>query len=106
MSNEVGYWNWWGGFHRNRDSRAYLGLLWLILSKPWNPAHRKLGTRYIWRRWVHRRCDTTDFHHVIYCLLDPWVRKREAEDRYVEVWKGRYALNGGSDSALNTPTVR
>lgn len=90
MYNATGYYNWFDGFHRSTDRKVYLSLLLLILKKPWNPAYRKLGVRYIWRRWVHRRCDTTDFHHDIYCDLDPWVKKRELERQYVEAWKGHY----------------
>lgn len=101
MYNETGFYNWFGGFHLNQDRVAYLGLLLLLLKKPWNPAYRKLSTRYLWRRWVHRRCDTTDFHHEIYCMLDPWVRKRDAEYRYVKIWEPYYAAQKERDTLQN-----
>lgn len=88
---ESGYRNWWGGFHYVTDREAYFRLIVLILKKPWNKQFWKLGSIYIWRRWVHRRCDTTDFHHDIYCMLDPWVRKREREYQWEKVWKGYFA---------------
>lgn len=90
MWNETGFYNWWGGFHYIPDREAYFRLIVLILKKPWNKAFWKLGSHYIWRRWVHRSCDTTDFHHDIYCMLDPWVQKRDREDRWVEVWKDNW----------------
>lgn len=90
MYNERGYRNWFGGFHRIQDRTAYFSLLIFIMRKPWRKDYWKAGTHYIWRRWVHRMCDTTDFHHDIYCLRDPWVRMRERERQYVEVWKGYY----------------
>lgn len=88
MWGETGFNNWWGGFHRLPDREVYLHLIFLFLKKPWNPAYRKLSIRFIWDHWVHRSCDTTDFHHDIYCLLDPWVQKRERERQWTKVWEG------------------
>lgn len=89
MFNEHGYYNHFGGFHRTTDIYAYLGLLGLALKsivKGQFKAASWILRRILWTRWIHRSCDTTDFHHDIYCLLDPWVQQREAEDRWTEVW--------------------
>lgn len=84
---EVGYTNVWGGFHGTTDPYAYIGLIVLWLKNLRNKGTRRWLRRMIWDRWRHRRCDTLDFHHQIYCTLDPWVRKRDAQDRWKEVWK-------------------
>lgn len=89
MSNEWGYYNRFHGFHGTTDPYAYFGLLWLVIKTLHHPKVARWVLRQMWRRWVHRSCDTTDFHHDIYCDLDPWVRKRDAQDRWREVWTGK-----------------
>lgn len=89
MYDEWGYYNLFGGFHGTTDTYAYVGLFWLMIRTLNHPKTARWVFRQIWRRWVHRRCDTMDFHHDIYCLLDPWVQKREAEDRWKKVWTGK-----------------
>lgn len=89
MYNEYGYFNRFGGFHGTTDTYAYVGLLVLLIKELFR-GHAKsakwIWRRMLWYRWRHRMCDTLDFHHDIYCLRDPWVRKRDALDRWKEVW--------------------
>lgn len=87
MYDEWGHYNLFRGFHKTTDSYAYLGLLWILLKNlnkrgvvSW------ISRRMIWYRWVHRSCDTVDFHHEIYCTLDPYVRKRDAQERWHRIW--------------------
>ena len=90
MWGETGFDNWFGGFHHLPDREVYFRLWLLIIKKPWSKAYWKLGCHYMWCRWIHRSCDTTDFHHDIYCPLDPWVQKREREHQWTKVWEGYY----------------
>lgn len=92
--DDWGYFNVWGGFHYTTDPYAYFGLLrlWVkTLLKGQFKAARWVWNRMIWYRFRHRRCDTTDFHHQIYCLLDPISRKIDAQDRWYRVWTGKDA---------------
>lgn len=90
MMGEFGYYNHWDGFHYTTDTYAYVGLFHLLIKElfrgHWKSV-RWIWLRMIWYRWHHRMCDTTDFHHEIYCMRDPIVRKMEAEYRWKEVWK-------------------
>lgn len=83
MYDEQGYPNRWGGFHRTTDADAYWVFFRFILR---NPIHARFALRMARARWVHRGCDTTDFHHAIGCLLDPFVQRVEADLRWHRTW--------------------
>lgn len=85
--NEWGHFNLFHGFHGTTDTYAYLCMFAFLLKNLHKPKVVSwLWRRAIWWRWVHRSCDTLDFHHDIYCTLDPWVRKRDAQERWHRVW--------------------
>lgn len=89
--NEYGYFNRFGGFHGTTDTYAYVGLIGLFLNYFFRGKFKVaswIWKRNLWFRWVHRSCDTLDFHHDIYCELDPWVRKRDDQERWTRVWTG------------------
>lgn len=92
MYGVFGHPNRFGGFHHSTDTYAYIGSFKLLLTLliKGQIKNAKWVWKQTWRLWIHRRCDTTDFHHSIYCTLDPWVRKRDAQDdaneRWHEVW--------------------
>lgn len=84
-----GHYNRFGGFHRTTDPYAYFGLLKLFIQQLFKGHWKIIGwlwKRQLWYRWVHRSCDTTDFHHAIYCTLDPYVKRLDDRDRWHKVW--------------------
>lgn len=100
---ETGYFNHFGGFHGTTDTYAYLGLFWILFQELFKGHFRSakwIWKQNIWYRWHHRMCDTLDFHHTIYCLRDPWVRKQDAQDNWCKVWTGkdRWARYAEKDS--------
>jgi len=87
--NEYGVWghyNRFGGFHGTTDPYAYIGLLWLAIRSLRHPKVSRYILRMMWRRWVHRRCDTLDFHHEIYCTLDPYGKRLDDNYKWHKTW--------------------
>ncbi|GAC1521597.1 MAG: hypothetical protein NVS3B1_05970 [Marmoricola sp.] len=75
----TGYPNRWGGFHTDSTGQAVWRLARLTVRYPyaWRFA------LHLWRNLiVHRGCDTTDFHHSIYCTLDPFGKKLHDNHRW------------------------
>jgi len=70
MSDEQGYYNAFGGFHRMRDREAVTRLLRLLCTH--HPATWRYIAHLLAERWRHRRCDTTDFHHELGCPAQPF----------------------------------
>lgn len=84
-----GYRNAWGGFHRTTDPYAYLGLLRLVLLNLHRPKVARYPLHLMRDRWRHRRCDTVDFHHSVYCTLDAYGKRLDDQYRWQRAWTGK-----------------
>ena len=83
MWGETGYPTRSGGFHRTSTAEYLWVHIKFALRHP--SCARYTLHRLRWR-WTHRACDTTDFHHAIGCLMDPFVRQVEAQMRWQRAW--------------------
>lgn len=78
----TGFWNFWRGFHTDSTWGSIQRLAWFSLRYPGSWPF----TLRLWQEFVrHFGCDTTDFHHQIYCVRNPNVRALEEHARWIRV---------------------